>query len=240
MSHRRGAGGRGAELQGRVVVLSPHLDDAVLSLGAAIARAARAGADVTIVTVLAGDPASSAAAGRWDARSGFASAGEAARHRREEDRRACAVLGAKPVWLPFGDEQYGRGADDAAIWAELERATGGAEIVLAPGFPLMHEDHVWLSRLILDGSWDARLGLYVEQPYVRWSTDVSPALPDPLAPFLDRSLQWWRPAAGPADRLAKLRACRAYRSQLPQLGPRPVFEIMRSEMSRRGEAVAWL
>jgi LmbE family N-acetylglucosaminyl deacetylase len=35
-------------LTGRVVVVSPHLDDAVLSLGAAMARPARLGADWTI------------------------------------------------------------------------------------------------------------------------------------------------------------------------------------------------
>src|SRR5213080_853986 len=101
--------GPGEELEGRVVVVSPHLDDAVLSLGAALARAARRGGAVTVLTVLAGDPASETPAGEWDSQAGFATAGEAARARREEDRRACALLGVEPVWLPFSDHQYDRG-----------------------------------------------------------------------------------------------------------------------------------
>src|SRR5207244_2118642 len=94
-----------------VVVISPHLDDAIFSLGAAIAQTVRSGGDVTVLTVFAGDPSSSAPAGNWDARAGFATVGEAAHARRREDERACAHVGAIPVWLPFGDEQYPRGGD---------------------------------------------------------------------------------------------------------------------------------
>ena len=45
------------------------------------------------------------AAGGWDRRGGFATEGESARARREEDRRACAVLGATPVWLPVRERR---------------------------------------------------------------------------------------------------------------------------------------
>src|SRR5690242_11145568 len=93
-------GGRAA-LDRDVVVISPHLDDAVLSLGAALSWAARHGARVTVLTVLAGRPDSSTPAGEWDAGSGFGTEGEAATARREEDERACEVLGATPVWLPY-------------------------------------------------------------------------------------------------------------------------------------------
>ncbi len=51
----------------RVVVVSPHSDDAVLSLGAAIAAWARRGAEVEVLTVFALDPGSHAPAGGWDA-----------------------------------------------------------------------------------------------------------------------------------------------------------------------------
>src|SRR6476620_7604766 len=96
--------GGGDELEGRVVVVSVHLDDAVFSVGAALARAARRGADVTVLTVLANDPADESPAREWDAQAGFATAAEAARARREEDSRACELVGATPVWLPFGDK----------------------------------------------------------------------------------------------------------------------------------------
>src|SRR5262249_8239648 len=91
----------------RVVVVSPHLDDAVLSLGAAIACTAR-GRSVEVLHVFGGDPESDAPAGGWDRRGGFRTEGEATRARREEDRRACAVLGASPAWLSFGDADYER------------------------------------------------------------------------------------------------------------------------------------
>jgi len=89
-------------LRGRVVVVSPHLDDAVLSLGATIARAARAGAQVHALTVFAyGDEDLPVAP--WDAECGFRSAGHARSVRREEDARGCALVGAIPDWLPFYD-----------------------------------------------------------------------------------------------------------------------------------------
>jgi LmbE family N-acetylglucosaminyl deacetylase len=98
---------------GQLVVVSPHLDDAVLSLGAAIASWTRLGRAVTVLTVLACDPSSPARAGGWDRRAGFATEGEAARVRREEDEEACTLLGAAPRWLPFGSSDYERhGADD--------------------------------------------------------------------------------------------------------------------------------
>src|SRR5207253_2905574 len=92
---------------GVVVVLSPHIDDAVLSLGAGIARATRSGTEVRVVTVFANDPESSDPPTDWDRAAGFSSAGEAARGRREEDRRACEIVGADPVWLPCTDDDHG-------------------------------------------------------------------------------------------------------------------------------------
>jgi LmbE family N-acetylglucosaminyl deacetylase len=153
----------------RVVVLSPHLDDAVLSLGAAIAATTRSGGEVKVVTALANDPASAAPAAPWDSACGFTSEGDAARARRQEDRRACALVGAKPIWLPFKDEEYGRGAADGEIFSALAAEASGADAVVIPGFPLAHRDHAWLTELILRSPLACdRIGLYVEQPYATW------------------------------------------------------------------------
>jgi LmbE family N-acetylglucosaminyl deacetylase len=218
-------------LRGRVAVLSPHLDDGVLSLGAAIAHAARRRAEVTMITVLAGDPESSLPAGSWDRRSGFATAGEAFGARRAEDARACELVGARPVWLPFFDSEYQRGGDEE-IWPRLEGALGDAESVLVPGFPLQHEDHRWLRELVdRRGVGGRRLGEYVEQPYAGlWLPPAS----------ADQGLEWPRVAASVRDRFAKARASRAYASQLPLFGKRPVLRMTRSEAMRGGEAVRWL
>ena len=133
---------------GRVVVVSPHLDDGVLSLGASIASFARQGASVELLTVLACDPESTAPAGGWDRRGGFATEGESAQARREEDRRACATLGATPVWLPFGSVDYERHGDDTEVRDAVASAVADAELVLLPGHPLTHPDHAWLARLL--------------------------------------------------------------------------------------------
>jgi len=216
----------------RVVVVSPHLDDGVFSLGATVAQASRLGTEVTMLTVLAGDPESTAPAGNWDQRGGFATVGEAARARRVEDGRACSIVGALPVWLPFGDEQYDRGADDATIWDAVRDAARGVDAVLVPGSPLKHADHRWLSALFeARGFPHARLGVYREQPYAALLRHYRGA----QLPASARSV-----AASPRAWVAKARACGAYSSQLPLIGPAPVVRVLAYELSQRGERIAWI
>jgi LmbE family N-acetylglucosaminyl deacetylase len=220
--------------------VSPHSDDGVLSLGAAIASWVRQGAVVELLTVFGLDPGSGAPAGGWDARAGFRTEGEAALGRREEDRAACAILGATPAWLPFGSVDYERHGDEAAVRNAIASEAKGMDTLLLPGFPLNHPDHEWLGRALAEsGSLGCRtLGLYVEQPYARGiegEPRVPPWVQEALgAPPVFRSL-----AAGVRDRLAKWRAIRCYRSQLPLLD-------MRRSLRRGphtlvvGERVAWV
>lgn len=212
-------------LEGPVAVLSPHLDDGIFSLGAAIAAAR---GEVRVVTVLAGDPQSELPAGTWDAGAGFRTAGEAAQARRAEDNRACRDLGARPVWLPFADHQYPRGGSDDEIWAELEDALAGTAAVLAPGFPLMHGDHAWLEALVRQrGLRGRRVGFYVEQPYAAaWTAGPTGG---------------WETAGATAwHRLAKLRACRRYATQLALIAPEAsLVRVARYEAARGGEAIRW-
>jgi LmbE family N-acetylglucosaminyl deacetylase len=223
-------------LRGNVAVISPHLDDAAFSLGAAIARSTKAGTTVRIVTVLAGDPEASFAPGAWDRASGFTNAGEAVRARTAEDDEACAILGASRVRLPYFDKQYDRGAPDADIVASVLAAIEGCEIALLPGFPLANEDHDWLTRLLLHaGVSGVRVGFYVEQPYAARMK----ASPTPLA--VAASGAWETLEAGPAEQFAKLRACRAYKSQLELLGGlRALMAVLRYEAQRGGESLSWL
>lgn len=158
-----------ASLGHRPVVVSPHLDDGVFSLGATIAANARHGVEVRVVTVFGNDPASRLDAGPWDRACGFATEGEAASARREEDRRACDLVGAVPVWLPFRDAEYASERSDATVWEPLAPLLADADCVLVPGFPLAHPDHLWLTILVLaHRSPEQRVGLYVEQPYAAW------------------------------------------------------------------------
>jgi len=224
----------------RVAVLSAHLDDGVLSLAGWMHRMTRRGASVVLATMLAGDPDDDAPASSWDRRSGFRTAGDAARARRAEDRRACAILGVSPEWLPFGDVLHGRGATDDVIWAAIEPLVAGVDAVLAPGFPLNHPDHEWLAGLVARRRGSLRaVGLYAEQPY-RHHGGGEVGTPESIADTTG-ALRWNDAQLDTSDRWAKLRAVRAYRSQLRLLsGER--FVAWRLARGRRsfGEALAWL
>jgi LmbE family N-acetylglucosaminyl deacetylase len=221
----------------RVAVLSPHLDDAVLSVGALIHSLTRRGLDVSVVTVLAGNAAATAPAGGWDAGSGFRTQGEAARMRCREDERACRMLGARPVWLPYSDEQYDRGADDRAIASSVRSAIDDADVVLVPGFPLVHADHAWLTTLMLRGDVvdNARVGFYVEQPYA--ARRGEPRLSDGVDAA--NGFHWSTAPMRPRDAFAKLRAVSAYRSQRRVLGRHWRRHVTVYELQRGGETIAW-
>jgi LmbE family N-acetylglucosaminyl deacetylase len=199
--------------------LSPHFDDAVFSLGATIARATRSGAQVTVLTVFAGDPRSRVTAGPWDHEAGFRTEGEAAAARRREDARACAILSARPVWQPFPDEQYADALDDAVLIEALEEEVGNADTLLVPGFPLIHADHLRLAALVLEaGFFPGTIRLYVEQPYALWEDGLGvPARLGEAAVAVD----WQGARFGYRDTVLKMLACRSYKSQLG-LMPHPV------------------
>lgn len=228
---------------GPVAVVSTHLDDAILSVGAAIAAWTRHGIPVRVVTVLAGDPGSTAPAGPWDRTSGFETEGEAARVRRDEDRSACSAVGAEPSWLPHKDMQYGRDVGDEQIWEQVMEAVDDAVTVLSPGFPLQHPDHAWLGSLALtrrEPSW--RFGLYVEQPYAMGS-----GRPRDHDGRLGFDPTFSGVPAGIRARRAKRRALLAYRSQHEQLAEVVSgtwsdlqHRIDALERDRGGEGIAWV
>ena len=188
----------------RLVIVSPHFDDGVLSIGAAMASWVRAGHRVGLLTVLGCDPESTAPAGGWDRRGGFATEGEAARARRAEDRRACECLRVSPMWLPYGSNDYERHGDESDVWNAVAPTVAEAHVVLLAGFPLSHPDHAWLDVVLAERLPPDRLGHYAEQPYT----------------FRERGTPFSRVQTSVRDRVAKWRAIRKYASQLPLLGMR--------------------
>jgi LmbE family N-acetylglucosaminyl deacetylase len=87
----------------RVVIVSPHLDDAVLSC----ARFMAAHPGCTVVTVFAGTPPAYPSPMRlWDEQSGFAPGDDVMDARRKEDHAALAVLAAVPHHLDFVEHTY--------------------------------------------------------------------------------------------------------------------------------------
>src|SRR4051794_3926081 len=90
----------------RVVVVSPHLDDAVLGCGQLMAQWPGA----TVITVFAGNPAAYPTPQReWDRQSGFAPGDDVMAARRVEDAKALAVLDATPQHLDFVEYTYNPG-----------------------------------------------------------------------------------------------------------------------------------
>jgi LmbE family N-acetylglucosaminyl deacetylase len=218
----------------RACVLSPHLDDAVLSLGAAIACAAREGAEVTVLTVLAGDPLSDAPAGTWDRRAGFRTAGEAARARAEEDRQACTLLGATPVHLRYSNRQDVAAREENSVWSTIDDAMIAADVVLIPGFPLAHGDHAWLSKFVRPrAATKRRIVSYMEQPYALWAANEG------RSSHHEEDFDWVPVRASGVDRRAKLAASLAYRSQIPLLGgTTTIMALIAHETRQGGELVS--
>jgi LmbE family N-acetylglucosaminyl deacetylase len=231
-----------------LAVVSPHLDDAILSLGAYIARASGSGRRVVVLTVFAGNPDSRLQAGGWDGRGGFATEGEASTTRRGEDAEACSLVGAEPRWLSLSEADYRDGFDwdvAQALAVDALRAIG-PDAVLVPGFPLTNPDHLWLTTTIL-GSWSGRTGFYAEQPYRHW---VRREHPRPFAAaFADdasvTTSEWIALHASIFDVGTKRRAILAYRSQMKLLGldrhrNSKLNRMLLHERIRGGEAIAWV
>jgi LmbE family N-acetylglucosaminyl deacetylase len=196
-----------------LLVISPHLDDAVLSAGGRVA----AGPGAVVVTVFAGRPAAPAGLTPWDADCGFAPGEDVVGRRRREDRRALARLGARPHWLEFTDSQYGASPAPAAVAAALSGVVSRERPrrVLFP-LGLFHSDH----RLVSD----AVLALLPLHPRIEWEAyeDVPyrtlPGLVDEAVERLRRRGLVPLRRVGSAPPPVKRRAVACYRSQLRGLG----------------------
>ncbi len=154
-----------AELAEPVVIVVPHLDDAVLSCSTILAR--RPGA--TVVTVFAGAP--------QEQRRGYNAettqerfAPQAMARRRAEDERALGLFGARSLPLDLFELDYeDRRTDDYP--EVVARAVRDAVEPLAPAtlvlpLGLMHPDHVLLAdaaRALWSGPWATLLAL--DLPY---------------------------------------------------------------------------
>ncbi|WP_414939950.1 PIG-L deacetylase family protein [Amycolatopsis sp. cmx-11-51] len=106
----------------RILAVSPHLDDAVLSFGASLAQAAQDGAKVTVYTVFAGvaQPPYSPAAERMHSIWGISPDEDAVLHRQKEDIAALGHLGAGHVHGRFLDSIYRKAPDGRWLTDNVE------------------------------------------------------------------------------------------------------------------------
>ena len=124
------------------VVVSPHLDDAVLSASVQLMRPG-----ARLVTVCTGIPPDGTALGDWDRLTGAHDAAQRVRDRVAEDDAALVVLGVEHVVrLGFPDGQHlpegGRRADLDAMVTSLRPHLRDATEVWVPAAIGGHPDHV--------------------------------------------------------------------------------------------------
>lgn len=223
----------------KVVVISPHLDDAVMSVGATMHRAARRGAEVVLVTVFAGDVHDAGRASYWDARRGVENKAAVLEARRREDTAAAATLGARSVWLPFDDGAYVSKRDPDAIWAAVAPHLEGADAVLLPGWPLTHPDHRFASMLIVQrASAGLPLLFFAEMPYGAHPVAMAKGLirgrrSALLTHAYGGVLEWRRSPVTKDDFAAKQAAVRCYAGELENLGLDAKFAEVHDRLLRR-------
>jgi LmbE family N-acetylglucosaminyl deacetylase len=204
----------------RIVVVSPHLDDAVLGAGRLLARHPGA----TVVTVFAGNPPAYPEPMRpWDVQSGFAPGDDVMAARRDEDHAALAVLGAQPQWLDFVEYSY-RPNDEPVPPGEIVGALTDTlvalrpTVVLAP-FGLANPDHDMTHRACLLARDDDRLARTSWWCYEDMGYKHIPGMLAWRVSTLFRRRVWPTPVAAPIDATdaRKQDAVACYPSQLRAL-----------------------
>lgn len=221
----------------RVVVLAPHLDDAVLSCWSILVD----DADVTVVTVFAGFPPADAEAARWDVITGAHDPRRRIEERRAEDCEALALAGRSPVHLGFLEAQY-RPQDptiDELVAAIAEHVPDDA-VVFAPAAIKSHADHVLVRRAALALPAARDVGLYAELPYATrfgWPTwvtgteSISNVDVDAYwRLYLDGNRRPVIRCLTEQQQAAKLDALRAYRSQFAALDGGPQRRVSHPEL----------
>jgi LmbE family N-acetylglucosaminyl deacetylase len=237
---------------GAMVILSPHPDDAVLSLWHVLTDPG----DVRVVNVFGGTP-EGAAPGWWDRLTRSTDPLERRRERHEEDRRALALAGREPENLGFLDGQYRDG--EQALEPVVRRIADLApprSVLFAPASLDGHRSHraVLAAGLRLARETDPRarreLVLYADIPHALvygWPGWVTGAAAEP---FLDPDAHWehqlraaglsppqlephvHRLQAGAVRR--KRKAIGEYRTQLPaleaQFGPFTADDVLAYEV----------
>jgi LmbE family N-acetylglucosaminyl deacetylase len=140
-----------------VVVISPHLGDAVFACGQLLADHPGS----VVVTALAGRPPVYRGLSLWDAAAGFRAGDDVVAARRAEDRAGLGVLGARPVWLDLCERQYDRSPALVTLVPALEAAVveTGLSAVFVP-LGLFHSDHALTHA--------AALVVMRRQPERRW------------------------------------------------------------------------
>ena len=199
---------------GRLLVISPHLDDAVFACGAVLAS--HPGAEV--ITVFAGDQPPGQPLTGWDRDCGFVEGNDVMRLRRMEDAAALALLHATPTWLTFLDAQYAAtpSIDTLARSLHREIARMQPDTLMFP-LGLFHSDHCAVHEAMLHvlPQLTCTCHAYEDALYRR----IDARLDERLSLLRQSGWKTTRQSFSPSARARSLkrRAMQCYRSQLAGL-----------------------
>jgi LmbE family N-acetylglucosaminyl deacetylase len=229
----------------RMLILSPHLDDAVLSAGGLIDRAVKQGSSVLAATVFTGDaelvgepsPLVRELHEWWQL------GPRPYAVRRQEDIASIELLGADYVHGGLLDSMYRSNAEgeplystrkavfsppssDDPVWEQLETLFAGwvdsfkPSVVLCPMTVGRHADHVATAEVARGcwRDWDADVYLYEDIPYSIGR--FPPDYPDSVAAAMER-MNWKTRGFEDVgvDFGAKFAAITKYESQLGEIFP---------------------
>ena len=206
----------------RILIVSPHCDDAVFACGALLQTYPGS----TVVTVCAGGPAPDGTLTEWDRSGGFQADEDVMALRRREDARALSLLGAHPLWLSFYDSQY----QTPVSCSDVVRALSVVVETVSPHslfvpMGLFHSDHRLTSEacLTLKGWYPEFAWYFYEDALYRHIPDL---LSDRLAHLRTRGIRARRINLGPLSNEHKRPAVQCYGSQLRALTTpgRPGYE----------------
>jgi len=225
-------------------ILSPHLDDAVLSCFAEVLAGAR------VITIYSGVPSAEAPVNGWDRTCGFDSPREHARVRLAEDEALMLDLGVVAErwgYVDFPNREYGPRPSLLELAQMFTASTADGDVLFAPIAdlsPSPHPDHVDVKAAAL--ATGRRVKLYADLPHAlkqvgEWPSPIgSAALPPawaknvPATPF-----DVYRLSLETVER--KAAAMRAYASQFRPLGR--LRDVPSRRVLRRPEVygieVAW-
>ncbi|WP_345815160.1 PIG-L family deacetylase [Paraburkholderia sp. PREW-6R] len=224
----------------RLLIVSPHLDDAVLSCG--LLMAVHPGA--TVCTVFTAPPHENMSTD-WDRQSGFTDAFEAMQARKAEDVRALALLNAQPFHLPFCDAQYLSSPSNESLAAALEQMISRLKppLLFIP-MGLYHSDHTLVTDACL-----TVMKCHAQRPFQTYVYEDVPYRNMPgIAEERRRVLDAQGFTAYPADAFpteydarhhqTKHAAIAAYQSQLRAFGPDGLAGLHSAERYWRLDASA--
>lgn len=211
------------------VILSPHLDDAVLSCWHLLSGPAA----VSVVNVFTGSPPAESGVFWWDRLTGATDSGARMAERRAEDVEALSLVGRAATCLDFLDEQYEPQPQPPEEIADSVVAVLPADVrVFAPAALGMTADH----RTVRDAALVLRrlghqVSLYADYPHAAqlgwpaWVNGGSPSEVDVDGLWAQRLAEAGLDPSPKAAvhhlddeaRATKFRAVSAYRTQLPAL-----------------------